>query len=256
MSVFRVPNVFQSCSEHGATNRVPVFLPLRGEHGEHGGLRSELKAHRVPSNKSTGGERKSIFRHHLCHEVPFAIFLSVASPERFLKPFQVTITSYVMTSKAKTSPRNRGGRPRNPRLDAIEKEMAVTRRRASTILKECGSENKGLSPVAEARLRKLNLEASRLESQIRTLKIEAAILDRTLLTSEDAIAIFSPPHLIVREMLSIAPKTLAPRLYGLPQKAIEESLVEWTNSVLGACHAAVVRTCSEIGDGHPIESVL
>ena len=156
----------------------------------------------------------------------------------------------------KPSPRNKGGRPRNKALDAIEKEMAVTRRRASTILKEGISDNKGLSPVAEARLRKLNLEASRLESQIRTLKIEAAILDRTLLTTEDAIAIFSPPHLIVREMLSIAPKTLAPRLYGLPQKAIEESLVEWTNSVLGACHAAVVRTCSEVGDGHPIESVL
>ena len=83
MSVFRVPNVFQSCSEHGATNRVPVFLPLRGEHGEHGGLRSELKAHRVPSNKSTGGERKSILRHHLCQQWPFAIFLSEDPGSRF-----------------------------------------------------------------------------------------------------------------------------------------------------------------------------
>lgn len=51
MSVFLVPSVFLVCSEHGATKRVPVFHPLQGEHGEHGGLRRAIKDKRVPTEK-------------------------------------------------------------------------------------------------------------------------------------------------------------------------------------------------------------
>ena len=48
MSVFCVPSVFQLCSEHGATKRVPVFHPLQGEHGEHGSLESKSEGQCVP----------------------------------------------------------------------------------------------------------------------------------------------------------------------------------------------------------------
>ena len=48
MSVFHVPSVFQACSEHGASKCVPVFHPLRGEHGEHAMLGVDLQRKCVP----------------------------------------------------------------------------------------------------------------------------------------------------------------------------------------------------------------
>ncbi len=125
-------------------------------------------------------------------------------------------------------------------------------------MKEQGSENPSatLSPIAEARLRKLNLEADRLTAQIRAAKIEAALLEKTLITSAEANRIFSPPHLIVKQMLSTAPKTLSPRLFNQSQKAMEQTLADYCNSVLAAALAAVERTRAEMGAGEPIDSVL
>ena len=151
-----------------------------------------------------------------------------------------------MTAK-KLPPRNQGGRPRNAKLDELEKELGVTRRRASTILKEQGSENhEGLSPVAAARLRKLNLEAERITAQVRAAKIEAALLERRLLTSDDACRLFGPSHEITKQRLSSMPKTLAPRLFNQPQKTIETTLADWSDSVLSACLAASERACSSL----------
>jgi len=161
-------------------------------------------------------------------------------------------------SKQRSLPRSKGGRPRNNKLDELERELGVTRRRASTILKEQVSENPSadLSPIAEARLRKLNLEADRLTAQIRAAKIEAALLEKTLITANDANRIFSPPHLIVKQMLSTAPKTLSSRLFNQSQKAIEQTLADYCNSVLSAALAAVERTRADMGDGEPIDSAL
>ena len=151
-----------------------------------------------------------------------------------------------MTDK-KLPPRNKGGRPRNSKLDELEKELGVTRRRASTILKEQGSENhEGLSPVAAARLRKLNLEAERITAQVRAAKIEAAMVERRLLTSDDACRLFGPAHEITKQRLSSMPKTLAPRLFNQPQKTIETTLADWSDSVLSACLAASERACSSL----------
>ncbi len=151
-----------------------------------------------------------------------------------------------MTAK-KLPPRNKGGRPRNSKLDELERELGVTRRRASTILKEQGSENhEGLSPVAAARLRKLNLEAERITAQVRAAKIEAALLERRLLTADDAIRLFSPAHEITKQRLSSCAKTLAPRLFNQPQKAIETALADWSDAVLAAALAASERACREL----------
>jgi hypothetical protein len=150
-------------------------------------------------------------------------------------------------SKQRSLPRNKGGRPRNTKLDELERELGVTRRRASTILKEQGSENhEGLSPVAAARLRKLNLEAERITAQVRAAKIEAALLERRLLTSDDACRLFGPSHEIVKQRLSSCAKSLAPRLFNQPQKAIETALADWSDSVLAAALNASERACSSL----------
>ena len=160
-------------------------------------------------------------------------------------------------SKPKPAPRNLGGRPRNKALDAIQKEMAVTRRRAATILIEAGSENPSkLSPVAAARLRKLNLEAERLTAQVRAIKIEAALHERTLLTTEEGIRLMTAPGVVIKQMIDTMPRTLALRLYNQSPKAIEDILASWGNSVLRAAHAAVSRVKSDLGEGVEINSVL
>jgi hypothetical protein len=150
-----------------------------------------------------------------------------------------------------------GGRPRNVKLDELERELGVTRRRASTILKEQGSENPltALSPIAEARLRKLNLEADRLTAQIRAAKIEAALLEKTLITADDACRLFGPAHEIVKQMLTTAPKALAPRLFNQSQKAVEQALADWSNSVLAAALSASDRACAELKI-KPLDSIL
>jgi hypothetical protein len=156
----------------------------------------------------------------------------------------------------KLPPRNKGGRPRNNKLDELERELGVTRRRASTILMEQGSENhEGLSPVAAARLRKLNLEAERITAQVRAAKIEAAMLERRLLTSDDACRLFGPSHEIVKARLSSCAKTLAPRLFNQPQKAIEQTLADWSDAVLSACLAASERAVETLKPT-PIHEVL
>lgn len=146
----------------------------------------------------------------------------------------------------KASPQRGRGRPRNPKLDELEKELGLTRRRASTILKEQGSDNPALSPIAEARLRKLNLEAERITAQVRSAKIEAALLERRLLTAEDACHLFSAPHEIIKSQLSSCAKTLAPRLFNQPQKVIETTIADWSNSVLAAALAASNRAAETL----------
>ena len=138
------------------------------------------------------------------------------------------------------------GRPRNAKLDELERELGLTRRRASTILKEQGSENPSLTPIAEARLRKLNLEAERITAQVRAAKIEAALLERKLLTADDAWKLFSPPHEIIRQHLSSCAKTLAPRLFNQSQKAIEETLADWSDGVLAAALSASNRAAEKL----------
>jgi hypothetical protein len=129
----------------------------------------------------------------------------------------------------------------------LQRDLAVSRRRASTLLREQGSEKSGdLAPVAGARLHKLQLESERLTQQIRSLKIEAALLEKRLLTADDACRLFGQSHMIVKQRLSSCAKSLAPRLFNQPQKAIEQCLADWSDSVLAAALAASERACSSL----------
>lgn len=48
---------------------------------------------------------------------------------------------------------------------------------------------------------------------------------------DEARDIASRPHIAVRQTLEVAAKTLAPRLHGQPQKAIEKTLAEWIDGL-------------------------
>ncbi|MFZ4536885.1 hypothetical protein [Propionivibrio sp.] len=60
-----------------------------------------------------------------------------------------------------------------------------------------------------------------------------------LLYFDEARDVTSRPHLAAKNMLDGLPKTLAPRLVGQPQKAIEKTLAEWADSVLSAIRKGI-----------------
>ncbi len=52
---------------------------------------------------------------------------------------------------------------------------------------------------------------------------------RITLLFDEAVEIAGRPHVAAKQMLEVMPKTLAPRLHGQPQKAIENTLAEWAD---------------------------
>lgn len=68
----------------------------------------------------------------------------------------------------KPKQKNKGGRPRNKRTDAIAEEFGVTKRQAENLDKGGAS----VEDIKAARLRKLKLEAERLEIAIDKEKAE------------------------------------------------------------------------------------
>ena len=132
------------------------------------------------------------------------------------------------------------GRPRNPALDALQAELAVSRRRASSVLKEVKtakattSENSlpALSPLAAARLEKLQKEIQFLETRIRSAELEERALSRELLYSSEAVELFNTALQPIVNTLRTWPKALAPRLHGQPLRSIEKTLLDATNALL------------------------
>jgi hypothetical protein len=139
-----------------------------------------------------------------------------------------------------TAPKKGRGRPRNPALDALQAELAVSRRRASSVLKEVksskatASENSmpALSPLAAARLEKLQREIQFLETRIRSAELEERALSRELLYSSEAVELFNAALQPIVNTLHTWPKALAPRLHGQPMGAIEKTLLDATNNLL------------------------
>ncbi len=54
---------------------------------------------------------------------------------------------------------------------------------------------------------------------------------RITMLFDEAVEIVSRPHVAAKQMLEVMPKSLAPRLFGQPQKAIERALGEWADSL-------------------------
>jgi hypothetical protein len=123
------------------------------------------------------------------------------------------------------------GRPRNAALDSLAEELAVSRRRASTILRDqkisgnpVSEKSAGLSPLAEARLQKTLREIAFLETRIKTAQLEERELEGELIFKADAIELFNQTLQPIRNSLEHFAKQLAPRLVGQPQKSIEATL--------------------------------
>jgi hypothetical protein len=59
---------------------------------------------------------------------------------------------------------------------------------------------------------------------------------RITMLFDEAVEITGRPHIAAKQMLEVMPKTLAPRLHGQPQKAIERALGVWADNL-----AAILR---------------
>ena len=154
-----------------------------------------------------------------------------------------------------TAPKKSRGRPRNPALDALQAELAVSRRRASSVLKEVKSSKAttsqnsipALSPLAAARLEKLQKEIQFLETRIRSAELEERALSRELLYSSEAVELFNTALQPIVNTLRTWPKALAPRLHGQPMKAIEKTLLDATNGLLTNARTNLATMKSKIG---------
>lgn len=60
-----------------------------------------------------------------------------------------------------------------------------------------------------------------------------------LLFYDEARDIVSRPHVAVKQTLDIMPKTLAPRLFNQPQKAIEQTLADWVDNLTAMIRAGI-----------------
>jgi len=138
-----------------------------------------------------------------------------------------------------TTKRGRG-RPRNAALDALQAELAVSRRRASSVLKEAKfstattSENSmpALSPLAAARLEKLQKEIQFLETRIKTALMEQDALDRRLVEVDEAKELLNRALAPVIQALRIMPKTLSVRIVNGTTRHIENTLATEANRIL------------------------
>ena len=148
-----------------------------------------------------------------------------------------------------TAPKKSRGRPRNPALDALQAELAVSRRRASSVLKEVKSsrastsENSlpALSPLAAARLEKLQKEIQFLETRIRTAEMEQDALDRRLVAVDEARELLNRALEPVVQALRILPKSLSVRLVHGTTRTIEDTLATEANRILKMARENVAR---------------
>jgi hypothetical protein len=128
-----------------------------------------------------------------------------------------------MKKSSTTAPRRGRGRPVRPELDALQKEFAVSRRRAAQLLKD----GKDLGALGKARLEKLMLESERLRHLVRVAELEAEQAEGRLLSTDDALMLYGRPLQAGRALMDTMPRELAPRLTGQPQKTIENTLRDW-----------------------------
>jgi hypothetical protein len=153
-----------------------------------------------------------------------------------------------MTKPLPKNTRGRG-RPRNPELDRLMRELAVTRRHAASLLKEqkniatpakSGTPTPATgSPIGFARLAKLLKETELLESKVRQALLDERIRDGELLTLDSAKQLFCLPLQTIRDQLATLPKRFAIRLFSQPIKTIETTLADECDRIVSLARKAV-----------------
>lgn len=123
------------------------------------------------------------------------------------------------------------GRPRNAALDKLEGELALTRRRCSSLLKEQGKAGADTGTLAGARLEKIRLEIQRLEIEVHNARLDQQVKEGLLIPFEEAREVLCRPYRISKTLLDTMPKSLAPRLFNQPQKEIESTLAAWVDNL-------------------------
>ena len=142
------------------------------------------------------------------------------------------------------------GRPRNPELDKLQRELAISRRHASNLLKEqavataVNSENP-MTPLAQARLTKTLSEIRLLQTKIRTAELEERALEGELLYLSEAQELVLSVTSAIANSLRGMPKTLSARLLNQPTSAIEKTLLDFCDSTLAQCASAVAKVAGD-----------
>jgi len=142
------------------------------------------------------------------------------------------------------------GRPRNPELDKLQRELAISRRHASNLLKEQAgavavNSEKGMTPLASARLTKTLSEIRLLEIKIRSAELEERALAGELLYLDEANELVLSVTGAIANSLRGMPKTLSARLLNQSTAAIERTLLEFSDSTLAQCATAVSKVAGD-----------
>ena len=133
------------------------------------------------------------------------------------------------------------GRPRRKALDDLQKELGLTRRHVSTLLREAkaGTGGAGTSPIGKARLVKTLREIERLEIGIENERLEQRRLKGELLFLSEAVELVASAQQGLSNTLRGWPKTLAPRLVGQTTGQIERQLADAVAGILEGARVAV-----------------
>ncbi len=88
------------------------------------------------------------------------------------------------------------------------------------------------SPIASARLQKLQLEIRRLKHEVESARLDAEIRAGRLLSLDDAQALYCRPLQTIRDALGSLAKRFAVRLHGQPIKTIESMLADEADRIV------------------------
>jgi hypothetical protein len=141
-----------------------------------------------------------------------------------------------------TTPKRPVGRPRRPDLDALEKELGLTRRRIRQMLSD--SKEGATAPdtaLGQARLTKTLLEIERLQILLENEQLEQRRLKGELLFRQEAVELVTAPTQAIATALRDFGKRMAVRLTGQTASAIERSLNEWAAGTMQAADSAILK---------------
>jgi hypothetical protein len=136
------------------------------------------------------------------------------------------------------------GRPRNQALDALQQELAISRRHALRLLKEQKADMSGNTiptPLAEARLTKTLREIELLESKVGAARLKERALANELLYFSEAADLVGASCTAIKNALACMAKNLGPRLAGQSQKQIETTLAAEADRICALAENAVAK---------------
>lgn len=146
-----------------------------------------------------------------------------------------------------TTPKRPVGRPRRPDLDALEKELGLTRRRIRQMLSD--SKEGATAPdtaLGQARLTKTLLEIERLQILVENERLEQRRLKGELLFRQEAVALVTAPQQAIATALRNFGKVMAVRLAGQPAGAIERTLNDWAADTIQTAESAIVKVAGTL----------